>query len=152
MRGMRSDAERRGYHEGVEEAHRDFQYRRRGDADDHDEYRNPPVPPELADEYREGFMRGYTVAWSRLNGDAAWQYQGDPDQWTPPDRFNDIERRGFRDGVVGAQRDFGNHRRPDPANRDEYRHPDMPPQMWHEYREGFRRGYEMAAMRLWGNE
>lgn len=151
MRGLRSDAERRGYHEGIEEARKDFQFQRRPDADDHPEYRMPPVPPELADEYREGFMRGYTVAMSQLNGDTQWQ-MGPGGQWQAPERYNDIERRGFQDGIVGAQRDFGNHRRPDPANRDEYRHPDVPFQLAHEYREGFRRGYEMEALRLWGNQ
>lgn len=150
MRGLRSDAERAGYREGIEEARKDFQFRRRQDADDHEEYRRPPVPPQVADEYREGFMRGYTVAMSQLNGEGQWQTGGDDGRWAPPDRFNDIERRGFQDGLVGARRDWGNHRRPDPANRDEYRHPDMPRRLWHEYREGFRRGYEMAAMRLWG--
>lgn len=151
MRGLRSDAERRGYQEGIEEARKDFQFQRRPDADDHDEYRTPSVPLELADEYREGFMRGYTVAWSQLNGDTQWQDGDNFNRWAPPDRYDDIERRGFHDGVIGAQRDFGNHRRPDPANRDEYRHPDdLPRGLWHEYREGFRRGYEMAAIRLWG--
>lgn len=152
MRGLRSDTERRGYREGVEEARKDFQFQRRPDADDHPEYRMPPVPPELADEYREGFMRGYTVAMSQLNGDAQWQ-MGPGDQWQAPERFNEMERRGFHDGIVGAQRDFGNHRRPDPANRDEYRQPDdVPGPLVHEYREGFRRGYEMEALRLWGNQ
>jgi hypothetical protein len=61
-----------------------------------------------------------------------------------------MQRRGFQDGVEGARKDFGNHRRPDVANRDEYREPHVPEQFWNEYREGFRRGYEMAASQLWG--
>ncbi len=150
MRGLTSDAQRRGYREGAQEAQKDFEFHRRPDPDDHEEYRNPYVPPELVEDYREGFMRGYTATISRLSGDADWQYRGDPNQWAPPAAFSDMERRGFHDGMDGAQKDWGNHRRPNPANRDEYRQPRVPPQFWDEYREGFRRGYEMMAARLWG--
>lgn len=153
MRGLRSEAERRGYREGVEEANKDYQFRRRADPDDEPEYRQPPVPPGLVPEYREGFMRGYTVAMSQLSGDPDWQqYNGDPDQWQAPNRYSEFERRGFHDGIQGARRDYGNSRYPDPNNRDEYRRPHVPPQFVREYREGFRRGYEMAAARLWGNQ
>lgn len=75
----------------------------------------------------------------------------DRDDWNrPPDAWNDVQRRGFRDGVDGAQKDFGNHRRPDVDNRDEYRHPDVPPPMWGAYREGFRHGYDRAMSHLVG--
>jgi hypothetical protein len=151
MRGLSSDAQRRGYHEGVEEAQKDFQYHRRPDPDDHEEYREPYVAPEFVDDYREGFMRGYTAAMSRLSGDASWQDRGDPGQWAPPPNFSEVGQRGFHDGMDGARRDWDNHRRPNPANRDEYREPRIPPQFWPEYREGFRRGYEMMAARLWGS-
>ena len=96
-------------------------------------------------------MRGYSATMSRLSGDADWENRGDPGQWAPPAAFSEIEQRGFRDGVDGAQRDWDNHRRPNPANRDEYREPRVPPQFWPGYREGFRRGYEMMAARLWGS-
>ena len=96
-------------------------------------------------------MRGYEVAISQLTGGRPWESRGsDMDHWAPPDRFNDMQRRGFHDGVEGARRDFGNHRRPNVANRDEYREPRVDQAFWHEYREGFRRGYEMAASQLWG--
>jgi hypothetical protein len=151
MRGLRSDAQRQGFREGVEEARKDFQWHRRPDPDDHEEYQNPYVAPEFVDEYREGFMRGYTVAMSQLTGEQPWQqYNGDPDQWRAPDSYSDAERQGFHDGIVGARRDYGNNRRPDPNNRDEYRNPNVPDQFRWEYREGFRRGYEIAAARLWG--
>jgi hypothetical protein len=152
MRGLRSDAQRRGFREGAEEARGDYQSNRRADPDDHNEYRNPPVPPQFVDEYREGFMRGYSVATSQLSGDTQWQANGDPDQWQAPGRFTEMQRRGFHDGIQGARRDRGNNRRPDPNNRDEYRNPPVPDQLRHEYREGFRRGYEMAAARLWGGQ
>lgn len=150
MRGLENDAARRGYRDGVEEARRDIQTHQRLDPDDQPQFRNPPTPPQLADEYREGFMRGYEVATSQLNGEGAWQNSGDPTSWAPPGRFSEMQRRGFHDGVEGANKDFGNHRRPNVANRDEYRDPRVPPALVREYREGFRRGYEMAAARLWG--
>ena len=68
----------------------------------------------------------------------------------PPGEFNDIQRRGFHDGIEGARRDYGNHRRPDVNNREEYRNSNLPPDVRDVYREAFRRGYEMAASHLWG--
>ena len=59
------------------------------------------------------------------------------------------EQRGFYDGVRGADRDFGNHRRPDVNNRDEYRDPDLPRWAAHEYREGFRRGYYQRVNQIY---
>lgn len=76
----------------------------------------------------------------------------DRDDWQrAPDRWNAIQRRGFRDGIEGAQKDFGNHRRPDVDNREEYRRPEnVPPGMWGAYREGFRRGYDVGMSHLTG--
>jgi len=150
MRGLASDAERQGYREGSEEAHRDWDAQRRPDPDDHQEFRSPRVPPRLVDEYREGFMRGYEFTRSQLSGEASWQGRGDPREWRAPEQYSEIQRRGFHDGIDGAQKDFGNHRRPNVTNRDEYRQPHVPDELWHDYREGFRRGYEMTAAQLWG--
>ena len=63
-----------------------------------------------------------------------------------------LENRGYQDGMVGAERDFQNHRRPDVNNRDEYRRPYFA-FSWqqHEYREGFRRGYYMRARQIYGD-
>ena len=55
------DVQRKGFHDGIEAAHRDFDHHRRADADDHDEYRHPHVDRMARDEYREGFRRGYDV-------------------------------------------------------------------------------------------
>jgi len=57
-------------------------------------------------------------------------------------------RRGFEDGMEGAIKDFGNHRRPDPNNRDEFRHPSVPGQLRDAYRDGFTRGYQQAMSEL----
>ena len=60
------------------------------------------------------------------------------------------EHRGFYDGMEGALHDFSNHRRPDVNNREEYRDPDYVPRWaWHEYREGFRRGYYIRVRQLY---
>lgn len=69
----------------------------------------------------------------------AQRYDGAP--YGDRDAEASLEHRGFQDGLVGADRDYQNHRRPDVNNRDEYRDPRVPAWAQHEYREGFRRGY-----------
>ena len=69
----------------------------------------------------------------------------------PPEEFREFERRGFLDGVQGAQRDLENHRIWDVNNRDEFRRPRVPGEMRHEYREGFERGYYTAVRHFEGN-
>ena len=63
------DAQRRGYHDGVEAARHDFDHRRRADADDHDAYRHPRVSRDEREDYREGFRRGYERAMTHMNGE-----------------------------------------------------------------------------------
>jgi hypothetical protein len=75
----------------------------------------------------------------------------DHDDWDkPPQEFREIQRQGFHDGVEGARKDFDNHRRPDVNNRDEYRHPNVPRSGRDDYREGFRRGYDVAMSHMLG--
>jgi len=62
----------------------------------------------------------------------------------PPGEMREVARQGFRDGIQGAQRDMENHRRPNVNNRDEFRHPNVPGNVRRDYRDGFRRGYDMA--------
>jgi hypothetical protein len=151
MRGLQTDAERRGYHIGVAEARNDFEAHNPPDPDGHRTFMNPPVPPELFEEYRRGYMRGYTVAMSQLSGEPSWeQYRGDPATWQAPSAYTEWKRRGFRDGIDGARKDYANGRRPTPNNRDEYRDPQVPGQFRQDYRLGFRRGYELAASHLYG--
>ena len=78
------------------------------------------------------------------------QYYGNWD--APPQGFTDIQRQGFRDGIEGARKDIENHRQPDPNNRDEYRHPDLPKHKRDAYREGFRRGYDAGIQHLTGGQ
>ncbi len=74
-----------------------------------------------------------------------WSY-GQEGGWDlPPREFDEISRKGFHDGIEGARKDYGNHRRPDVNNRDEYRHPDMPHRDREAYRRGFERGYRVGV-------
>ena len=86
----------------------------------------------------------------------AGQYGGqdrDRGAWdAPPGELQDIQRQGFRDGIIGAQKDFDNHRRWDPNNRDEYKHPHFPREQRDAYRDGFRRGYERGEAHLTGQD
>ncbi len=66
----------------------------------------------------------------------------------PPQEMNDVERRGFHDGLEGARKDYENHRPPNVNNRDEYRHPNVPPPLRHDYRMGFRRGYAAGVRHM----
>jgi hypothetical protein len=69
---------------------------------------------------------------------------------TPPGEWNDIQRRGFHDGMEGARKDMQNHRRPDVNNRDEYRHPNLPHELRGAYRDAFRRGYDRYMSHMMG--
>jgi hypothetical protein len=153
-----NEFQRQGFHDGIEGARHDFENHRAPDPDNRDEFRHPRVPPEMREAYREGFRHGYHRAMEYLTG--GQQFRGPvgapvppppPPQWDAfPTEFNDIQRQGFHDGMEGARRDFENHRRPDVDNRDEYRHPHLPPDLREAYREGFRRGYDRAMSHLIG--
>lgn len=69
---------------------------------------------------------------------------------TVPPEFREIQRRGFHDGIDGARHDFDNHRRPDPNNRDEFRHPHVDRADRRAYREAFRRGYWVGVRHIYG--
>ena len=64
------DAQRQGFHEGVEAARRDFQSRHHRDADDHEMYKHPPVGgDEARRDFREGFKEGYRRAVEHMRHD-----------------------------------------------------------------------------------
>ena len=76
-------------------------------------------------------------------------YAQSPDGWDrPPAEFREIQRQGFHDGVEGARKDFDHHRAPNVNDRDEYRHPHISASGREDYRDGFRRGYEVAMNHL----
>ena len=164
------EIQRRGFRDGIAGANRDFDNHRRPDVNNRDEYRNAGGPRRVREAYREGFRRGYDVAMGHLMGMPGRpmpepehrmaeparpmppQQMGDRDRWdAPPPEFREIQMRGYRDGIEGARRDYDNNRRPDPNNRDEYRHPNVPRDVAEQYRDAFRRGYERATAHLRGD-
>jgi hypothetical protein len=76
--GEMREAQRSGFHEGVEAARHDFQDRRHKDADDHELYRHPPVERELRGDFREGYKRGYEAAMHHLREE---QHDHDHDRY-----------------------------------------------------------------------
>ena len=78
-------------------------------------------------------------------------YQGyQPQPWeTAPPEFQEVERRGFHDGIEGARKDFGNHRPPSVENREEFRHPPVSGADRRAYRQAFRRGYQVGVEHIY---
>jgi ribosome modulation factor len=158
--------QRQGFQDGIEGARKDFDNHRRPDVNNRDEYRNPRVPRDQREAYRDGFRRGYDQGVSHLTGGPqepvgqAERQMFRPEQQTrEPDRGgpdmgreqgSEIQRRGFQDGMEGARKDLDNHRRPNVNNRDEYRHPSVPRGLRDEYREAFRRGYDRGMSQMMG--
>jgi hypothetical protein len=150
-----SEIQRKGFRDGIDGARRDIENHRNPDPNNRDEFRHPDVPREMWDAYREGFRRGYDVGVRRVMGGAPMQQGPWPEQVAPsPERGGpgmlegpgrEVMLHGFQDGMVGALRDVENRRQLDPNNRDEFRSPDVPPEMREAYRDGFRHGYEQGA-------
>ncbi len=63
------DAERRGFHDGIEGARRDVDNRRQPNVNNREEYRHPRVDRSMRREYREGFRRGYDTAVRHMMSD-----------------------------------------------------------------------------------
>ena len=75
--------------------------------------------------------------------------QGGPGGWdAPPPEMRAAMQQGYQDGVTGARKDVENRRRPNVNNRDEYRHPHVPRNVYHDYREAFREGYHRAVVNM----
>ena len=107
------------------------------------------------------FLRNVAVGLVGLNlmaasGTAFAQYGPPPARYAapgwdaPPQELREFQRRGYLDGVQGAERDFQNHRIWDVNNRDEFRRPHVPWNVRGDYREGFRRGYYATVRRFEG--
>jgi len=147
--------QRQGFRDGLQSAQRDFENHRRPDVNNRDEFRNPKVPPAMVNDYRDGFRRGYDAgvrhfftggASGAMPSERPIEQRDD----SPHDRMQ-YGRIGYNDGMIGAQKDFDNHRRPDADHRDEFRAPNVPAMNADEYRAGFRRGYEDAVRRIYPN-
>lgn len=74
------DAQRQGFHEGVEAARRDYESRRHKDADDHRAYKHPPVERELVSDYRAGFREGYSRAMQHMRDERNYRHDRDDDE------------------------------------------------------------------------
>ena len=149
------EIQRRGFQDGIACARKDFDNHRRPDVNNREEYRHLSLPFDLREPYREGFRLGYERATNHLVGDRDGHMRDRERDARAPERrghdfADDTQRRGFEDGRDGARKDFGNHRRPDVNNRDEYRHPGVPYGLQRDYREGFRRGYEKEIAEMSG--
>ncbi|HEY1895557.1 MAG TPA: hypothetical protein VGG62_04755, partial [Terracidiphilus sp.] len=153
-----NDIQRRGFHDGIEGARKDYGNHRRPDVDNREEYRNSDLPPALREPYRAAFRRGYQMAASHLWGapppppppPVALPPSHDWDERGSRGLEGDAERQGYREGSEAAHRDFQEQRRPDPDDHETYRNPQVPPGLADEYREGFMRGYEVAISQLSG--
>jgi len=142
--GPEFQARQRGFEEGMEGAIKDFGNHRRSNPNNRDEFRHPPFPGQLSEAYRDGFTRGYQQAMSELMSG------GTRNEYRQQGPRGQTRMRGFQEGMEGAMHDFENHRQPNPENRDEYRHPNVPYQLQEAYRNGFQRGYDVAMRGLMG--
>ena len=62
----RSDIGRKGFHDGIEGARRDFQNHRPPNVNNRDEYRHPSVGGAARHAYRQAFRQGYQVGVQRI--------------------------------------------------------------------------------------
>ena len=60
------EMERRGFHDGVRGAMKDYDHHRFPDVERRSEYKHPHVEASLRDDYRKGFRRGYDDAMKHL--------------------------------------------------------------------------------------
>ncbi|HEX4021094.1 MAG TPA: hypothetical protein VHX63_08120 [Acidobacteriaceae bacterium] len=68
-----------------------------------------------------------------------------PQPYYPPPPPAQIAQQGFHDGVDAARRDLANGLAPDISRHRRFRTPPVPPgQPVHDYRDGFRRGYNQT--------
>jgi hypothetical protein len=62
----RDDISRRGFHDGIEGARKDFQNHRPPNVNNRDEYRHPSVGGSARHAYRQAFAQGYQVGVQRI--------------------------------------------------------------------------------------
>ena len=145
----------KGFRDGIVGASKDFDNSLRPNMKESEGYRNPHLPPSQREAYFDGFRLGYERGMSH--------FVGGPDQpvalfegptrepapsgpeiamGTDPGPRNEIQRRGFQDGMARARKDLGNHRRPDVNDRDEARRLKLPPDSRLQYLAAFTQGYD----------
>ncbi len=62
-----NEFERKGFHDGIEGAKKDFDNHRAPSPENRDEFRHPHVPDHDKDAHRRGFQRGYQVGWEHIS-------------------------------------------------------------------------------------
>jgi ribosome modulation factor len=67
-----SEAERRGFRDGIEGAHKDAGNHRAFDVNNREEYQHPHVPQRDREAYRHGFERGYQAGVDHMNREHRW--------------------------------------------------------------------------------
>ena len=73
------DAQRMGFHDGVDAARRDFDEHRHRDADDHGAYKHPRVERDLVSDYRSAFKEGYSRAMHHMREEREEHHDRDDD-------------------------------------------------------------------------
>lgn len=156
------DIQRQGFHDGLEAAHNDFDNHYPPNIEQRREFRHPPVPFQFRDDYRDGFRRGYNMAFSHYRESFAPPPPPPPPSrpgigaqilgaivnsgaWdAPPQEFREVQRQGFHDGLDAGHRDFDRRLPPNVDAWGTFRHPPVPGELRDDYRDGFRRGYDLV--------
>lgn len=69
--GAYSDVQRQGFHDGIDAARRDFHDGRPPNFAQHQEFRQPHLPPPARHDYRNSYRQGYQLAMQHIqNRDA----------------------------------------------------------------------------------
>ena len=61
------EAQRQGFHDGIEGARKDFDNHRPPNVENREEYRHPHIAHDLREDYRDGYRAGYERAMTHLN-------------------------------------------------------------------------------------
>jgi hypothetical protein len=60
------EAQRKGFHDGIEAARSDFNEHRHPDVERHGSYKHPDVSHADREDYRDGFRRGYDAGMAHM--------------------------------------------------------------------------------------
>jgi ribosome modulation factor len=66
------EVERKGFHDGIEGAHKDAGNHRAFNVNNRDEFRHPHVPDRDKEAYRHGFERGYQAGVAHWEREHRW--------------------------------------------------------------------------------
>ena len=123
--------QRTAFVEGVLAAGQDYAGGYASDVDRHEEYRSPNMNFLLKLVYKSGYKIGYDTAMHNLMDRV-------------PGVASPLQQRAFMEGVAAAHHDFDENRRAEVNMHQEFNQPQSEPRFQDEYRDSFRRGYEMA--------